>query len=97
MITLIYNEDGLLVADKKAIDWVKALKEKEDGYEVEVGSEAVFMAARVLVLEGYYTPDEIQLKYKEIIITISPKGRQSVSPAGFCDAFDEMLDRLLEL
>lgn len=97
MITLIYNEEGLLVADKKAINWVKGLKGKEDGFKVEVGSDAVFMAARVLVLEGFYTPEEIQFKYNDAILPINKDGRMNESPVGFCDTFDDMLDRLLKL
>lgn len=94
MLTVIYDAiNGTAVTDGNAETYVKNVL--GSGVEqVTVGNEVVINAFRVMVARGVVQSNDIRFMIRDVIITLSPSGRLSACPEGFCDV---NLDLMCEL
>lgn len=93
-----------LIADGKAEEFAAEMiriyfdKFNKRDFTINVGTELVIMAFRVLVCEGKLHHEQIEFHYNGKVIRINKDGRYLCPPPeGFCDRFDDFLDRLLKL
>jgi len=98
MTILRYGVLGDPVADSRAEFTAQLLKTQS----LYVSTENVVTAYRVLVHEGYFQVNEVELRYvpwgsnEEIHILVNKYGSCDGYPEGFCDTNDDFLLRLLD-
>lgn len=101
MLRVKFDENGTLVADKKAQEFVGneirkyLIAGKQDTFLVVANSLPIY-AFRVAVKEGFINPaDIVFLTSDDIVINVDKDGTLDNWSTGFCDDFRNQLDKLL--
>ena len=81
---IIYDENGLLVSDKKAYETMKSIC--EEGKDVTIGSDVLILALRLLIVEGIVNPNDVVIEYEGKELRINESGVIKDVPEGFTDA-----------
>jgi len=94
MLKVIYHVDGLVVADKMAMetarDIINRYKDKEIN-RIKVANELVFLALRLCVKNGKISNKDICFVYGDTEIFIDRYGYLDEWPDGFCDVVENMM------
>jgi len=83
-LKITYSEDGLLVPDTKAYQTMKELCLK--GEDVSVGSDSLFLALRLLIVEGEVSEEDVVILFKDQELQFNRYGVMHPLPEGFMDA-----------
>jgi predicted ATPase len=101
VLKVIYSEEGIAVADKKAMEyaenaWFNA-KCSEDDVVLEIGSYHVILAFRLLVKRGIIPCRSLLFFYQSTkrAIRVDQNGELSDFPKGFHDTYSNMLIELI--
>jgi len=95
---LIYSTSGCAYPDYLATDIAKALKFRS---RLDTSTENIIFAFRVLIKEGYFTPDEVEVLYRDRQEVLHPihfddRGNPLAPfPPGFCDTTETFSGALL--
>ena len=87
---------GFAESDHGAEQTARALKE----ISLSVSTENVIHAFRLLILQGFFTPDEVNVFFEKeagefLLVTFDKEGRTNDWHSGFCDTNDKVLHGLL--
>jgi len=100
---LIVNYDpinGEVVADGKVASYVRDMiataKVFLKSIEYSVGTSLIVEEIRALIHEGTISHEDVVLKFKGEELNIDSQGYIDYWPRGFCDASDNILNRLLK-
>ena len=101
MLTLVYSNEGMPVADyeaesraKEIIELYKA--EKIPNNLVYCSSEIFFLAMRVLGKRGLIAYDDLQFKFENKILFLDKDFQVSEWPKGFCGYYESFLCELIQ-
>ena len=98
-LTINYDPiNGEVEPDGKIASYVKHLAciaEVRSSLEITVGSALIIDEIRALIIEGTLSHKDIVFKFKGEEIHPSKDGTISYWPKGFCDVYDNILERLL--
>ena len=91
--------NGRVFRDSEIVGFAKNLPE---GKRVIVANESVVNEVRCLVKEGLYNYEDVQFFFtnsddESFVILINEHGRLDRWWPGFCDVFDNHLNRLIDL
>lgn len=94
MKTVRYARDGIVVADLDAEEKAKAFLAGPDD-DIVVASAIFVEAIRVQIAEGLYPHDGVAFAFGDKVLWPNPNGSLAEWPAGFCDTWDNFLNRLV--
>lgn len=100
MLTVVYDaENGMSTTDEAAMSRATSVVDLFNKFDIQhhtviVGTELLILCFRLLVKRGEITASEIQFKFGDSIIDVTPAGKLAYQPPGFCDM---KLKMLLEL
>ncbi|MNB72092.1 hypothetical protein D3C81_333600 [compost metagenome] len=94
MIIVNYTPKGKAISDFESTEFAKSLKDNPNK-TVDVSTENVILAVRVLIKEGFYSINEIKIFRDEVYCEVTPNGRFIAEWPG--TAWDDYLDKLVNL
>ena len=99
-LTVIYDPiTGDVVPDEKVASYVKEhivmAKNCSPSPKITIGSVLIIDEIRALISEGVIDHKNITFKYKLEKLNPDKTGMLSHWPKGFCDVYDNILERLL--
>jgi predicted ATPase len=98
-LTINYDPvNGEVEPDGKVFSYVKHLAvvaEARQALEVTVGSLLIIDEIRALILEGALPYKDITFKFEGKELRVDKYGNLNSWPKGFCDAYENILERLV--